>query len=316
MPPFPRPKFQYAVNVSAEEARLRAHKQTRGVPAKVQDRLLIATWNIANFGEQLREDPHHRLIAEILSWFDLIAIQEVKENFGPLDDVVHTLGAQRKYVMSDIAGNKERVAFVYDSQKVRLLEKIGEIALPPADLKNIKLSGVKQKFAGFDRNPYLATFQAGKLSFLLVNVHLFFGSDTKKADIERRALETLAVARWAQQREKSKFSFTRDIVALGDFNMPKVAPSDPIFRALTSRGLHLPDHTSEVGSNLTSDKHYDQIAFFPGATQADFTGKHGVFDFDAVVFPDLWQRSQTDFNTYVKYYLSDHRPMWMEFKTA
>jgi endonuclease/exonuclease/phosphatase family metal-dependent hydrolase len=317
MPSFPRPRFQYTPDVDAEIGRLRQHRQARRVPAKAQDRLLIATWNIANFGEQRREEPHHRLIAEVLSWFDLVAVQEIKENFGPLEEVVRTVGAQSKCVMSDIAGNGERAAFVYDSQKVTLLEKIGEIALPPKDLKNIKLPGVKQKFAGFDRTPYLAMFQAGQSRFLLVNVHLFFGSDAKKADIGRRALETFAVARWAQQREKSKFSFTRDIIALGDFNMPKVARSDPIYRALTSKGLHLPQHTSQMGSNLKSDKHYDQIAFFPGATQADFTGNHGVFDFDAVVFPDLWQnRGQVDFNKYVKYYLSDHRPMWIEFMAA
>lgn len=317
MPPFPKPKFPYTVDVNAEIARLRQHKQTRSIPAKAQDRLLIATWNVANFGEQAREDPHHRLIAEILSWFDLAAIQEVKENFSSLEDMVRSLGEQYRYVMSDIAGNKERAAFVYDAGKVALLEKIGEIALPPADLKNIKLPGVKAKFAGFDRTPYLATFRAGYLSFLLVNVHLFFGSDAKKADIERRALETFAVARWAQQRQRSKFSFTRDIIALGDFNMPKVSPSDPIFKALTSKGLHLPEHTSEVGSNLASDKHYDQIAFFPDETQNDFTGNHGVFDFDMVIFADLWEsRGKADFNKYVKYYMSDHRPMWIEFKTG
>lgn len=317
MPSFPKPTFPYAVNANAEITRLKQHKQARGVPARAQHRLLIATWNIANFGEQRREDAHHRLIAEVLAWFDLVALQEVKENFGPLEDVVHRLGAPYRYVMSDIAGNRERMAFVYDSQKVNVLEKIGEIAPPPTDLKNIKLPGVKQKFAGFDRTPYLASFQAGTLSFLLANVHLFFGSDAKKADVERRALETFAVARWAAQREKSPFSFTRDIIALGDFNLPKVDPTDPIFTALASKGLHLPQHTSQIGSTLVSDKHYDQIAFFPGATQADFTGNHGVFDYDAVVFPDLWQnRGKKDFDAYLRYYLSDHRPMWMEFRTA
>jgi len=317
MPSFPKPKFPYTVNLDAEVVRFGQHKQARGIPAKAPGRLLVATWNIANFGEQAREDPHHRLIAEILSWFDLIAIQEVKENFGPLEDVVRKLGAQYKYVMSDTAGNDERMAFIYDSQKVKLLEKIGEVAIFPADLKNIKLAGIKQKFAGFDRTPYLASFQVGTFSCLLVNVHLFFGSDANQRDIERRALETFSVARWAEQRERSKFSFTRDIIVLGDFNLPKVDAANPIFKALTGKGLHLPDHTSEIGSNLASDKHYDQIAFFPGETEADFTGKHGIFDFDAVVFPDLWQsRGKKDFNSYVKYYLSDHRPMWMEFRTA
>jgi hypothetical protein len=63
-----------------------------------------------------------------------------------------------------------------------------------------KLPGIKSKFEGFDRNPYLATFSAGphKLSFLFVNVHLYWGpqkpSPKKKASMERRSLETYAVA--------------------------------------------------------------------------------------------------------------------------
>jgi len=68
--------------------------------------------------------------------------------------------------------------------------------------------------------------------------------------------------------------------------MPKAEPGDPIFGALTSRGLQVPAHTSEVGSNLASDKHYDQIAFFPGPTRDCFR-QMGVFDFDAVVFKTL-----------------------------
>jgi hypothetical protein len=67
---------------------------------------------------------------------------------------------------------------------------------------------------GFDRNPYIATFQSGRLSFLLVNVHLFFGSDAKKADIERRMLETFAIARWADERQRSKVSFTVTLLPL------------------------------------------------------------------------------------------------------
>ena len=132
--------------------------------------------------------------------------------------------------------------------------------------------------------------------------------------MQRRALETFAVARWAAQRRSSRFSFAREVVALGDFNMPKAAPRDPIFTALTSRGLELPAHTSEVGSNLASDKHYDQVAFFPGQTKDCFK-QMGVFDFDDVVFGKLWEargRSQADFRAYVRYYLSDHRPLWME----
>jgi endonuclease/exonuclease/phosphatase family metal-dependent hydrolase len=317
MPSFPKPKFPFPYDVADEIQRLRAHKAARGVPAKAADRLLLATWNIANFGAQERRDQDRRLIAEILGYFDIAAIQETKENFGDLFDVAHRLGPKYRVLMSDVAGNNERMAFVYDSTKLEpLLEKIGEIALPPKDLENIKLPGITRKFQGFDRTPYLATWSAGRMSILLVNVHLFYGSE-KKADVERRALETFAVARWAHQREKSRFAFTRDVIVLGDMNMPKAEPGDPIFKALTKLGLEVPDHTSKVGSSIVDDHAYDQIAFFPGATRADFTGRKGVFDFDQVIFPALWQsRGEKDFNAYVRYYISDHRPMWAEFRIA
>jgi endonuclease/exonuclease/phosphatase family metal-dependent hydrolase len=315
MPAFPKPKFQFNYTVAAEIAALRAHRTTRAIPAKSNGRLMVATWNIANFGLQQRRDEDKQLIAEIISWFDLIAVQEVRDNFADLEDVQRLLGGGYKLLFSDVAGNDERMAFIYDSSKVKLLEKIGEIGVPVSQLRHIKLKGIKQAFQGFDRNPYLATFQVSpNNSFLFVNVHLYFGSDKTPADIGRRALETFAVARWADLRRKSPFSFTREIVALGDFNMPKRDATDPVFQALTAKGLELPTHTSEVGSNLAADKHYDQIAFFPGKTKDCFR-QLGVFDFDMAIFRTLWDdpnRSEADYRTYVRYYMSDHRPLWME----
>jgi hypothetical protein len=38
--------------------------------------LLVATWNVANLGLQKRTDADHALIAEILRWFDLVAVQD------------------------------------------------------------------------------------------------------------------------------------------------------------------------------------------------------------------------------------------------
>ncbi len=311
MPNFPKPKFPYAYTPATEIQKLRAHKTARGVPAKGANTLLVATWNIANFGGHERRAQDKQLIAEVMSWFDIVAIQETKDNFGDLADVTHALGAKHRLLMSDPAGNDERMAFVYDTTKLTLLEEIGEVAVPPKDLAKIKLPGVKLKFDGFDRNPYVGTWQAGKLSFLLANCHLFYGAEDEPS-VQRRALETFAVARWANLREKSKSAYTRHILALGDFNMPKAEPGDAIFDALTGSGMELPGHSTKIASSVVSDAQYDQIAFFPSETQSRFTGAKGVFDFDAVVFADLWQQSQKNFKAYVKYYLSDHRPMWME----
>jgi endonuclease/exonuclease/phosphatase family metal-dependent hydrolase len=320
MPTFEKPKFTYTREPIAEIQRLRQHKQTRGIPTKKSDQLLLATGNIANFGAQQRGDEHIALISDVLSWFDIVAIQETRENFGDLDKVQKLLGGPWRLLFSDVAGNDERMVFAYDSSRVKLLEKIGEIAYPVAQLKRVK--GVKTKYEGFDRTPYLATCSAGKVSFLLVNVHLYWGAqDTavkKKARMDRRTLETFAVALWAHDRVRSPFSFTRNVVALGDFNMPKREKTDPVYKALTAKGLQLPEHSSEIGSNLAGDAAYDQIAFFPGETKQYFTGKHGIFDFDQVIFPDLWKGGQNkkSFQAYLRYYISDHRPMWMEFRTS
>lgn len=51
---------------------------------------------------------------------------------------------------------------------------------------------------------------------------------------------------------------------------------------------------------------------FPGPARRLVTGV-GVYDFDAVVFRELWKRgSVKQFNEYVRYYLSDHRVMWVQ----
>jgi endonuclease/exonuclease/phosphatase family metal-dependent hydrolase len=313
MPVFPKPKFPYEIDVPAEVDRLRAHKKKRGIPGRGKGRLLVATWNIANLGAQERRDPDRALIAEILSWFDIVAVQECRENFSELFDIEDKLGGKRRVLMSDASGNNERLAFLYDPSRLKPLEEVGEIAFPPSEYKNIKLPGVTETFNGFDRTPYLASFAAGLTSLVFVNVHLFYG-DEKQASIGRRALETYAVAKWANKRQKSAFSFTRELVALGDFNMPKSEHGDPIFDALTKLGLDVPEHSTQIASNISDDANYDQIAFLPGTTRDCFSGRKGVFDFDNAVFPDLWQggANQKNFKAYLRYYLSDHRPMWVE----
>jgi endonuclease/exonuclease/phosphatase family metal-dependent hydrolase len=313
MPPFPKPSFPLAIDVEYEVQRLRAHKRVRGVPARRSNQLLLATWNIANLGLQQREPEHHRIIAEILGWFDIIAIQEVTSNFSDLVLLSRLMGPSYRVLFSDCAGNNERMAFIYHIRKASLLEKIGEIEVPPSAHRHIKLPGVSSEYRGFDRNPYVATFRVGGTSLAIANVHLYFGS-TSRTHVERRALETFAVARWADLTRRSRDSFTQEIIALGDFNMPMAQPGDPIYDALTRRGLQVPSHTSLIGSSIASDNRYDQIAFFPGHTSDCFTGKLGVFDFDAVLFSELWETRRGDFNAYLRYFVSDHRPMWMQFE--
>jgi endonuclease/exonuclease/phosphatase family metal-dependent hydrolase len=314
MPPFPKPRSRFDYDLDTELAALREHKKLREVPSREDDRLLLASWNVANFGVQQRRDKDHRLIAEILGWFDLTAVQEVADDLSGLYAVRELLPNRYRLLISDTAGNDERAAFVYDSEKVDLLEMVGRLSIAVKDLRHIKLPGIDQEFRGFDRSPYLGAFEAGSLRFTLANVHLYFGSD-RSADQERRALEAYAVGRWADLRSNDPHAYAPEIIALGDFNLPLVDPDDPIFKALTKRGLALPEHTTEVGgSSLGGHKHYDQMAFVPDKAK-DFAGRIGPFDFDNALFKELWARTTpASFLAYTRYYVSDHRPLWAEFR--
>ena len=99
------------------------------IPAKAADNLLIATWNIRAFASLTREwtagssdNPKRdlrglRAIIEILSRFDVIAIQEVKGDLRALRDTMRFLGDDWAFLMSDVtagaAGNDERLAFLF-----------------------------------------------------------------------------------------------------------------------------------------------------------------------------------------------------------
>lgn len=321
MPPFRKPTFHYDYDVDKELKALRDYpkqpdRADRAVPKKGANHMLLVTWNIANLGVQKRRPKDYQLIAEILSWFDIAGIQEVNDNLEGLRGIQAELPDHYRVLFSDPGGNHERFAFIYDERKVTPLEEIGEVTIPPKDLPSVKLPDIDRPFSGFDRNPYLGSWKCNGFSFLLADVHLYFGkAKDGPAAIARRCLEAYAVARWADMRRGDDYSYTKNIVVLGDFNLPVQDATDPVYRALTRRGLQFPDHSTKVGgSNLTGDAYYDQMGVFPGPVE-DSVRQMGVFDFDGAVFRDLWgttKAQQTKFRSYVKYYLSDHRPLWVD----
>jgi hypothetical protein len=314
MPPFPKPRTRFSYDVATERRWLLAHRDRRGMPARGGDRLMIGSWNIANFGLQLRREDDLRLMATMAKWFDVLAIQECREHFGDLYQLLHYMGPRYRVVMSDPGGNGERMVFVWDDRRVELLDEVGEVTVPPAMQRHIRLPGVEQVFTGFDRPPYLAGFRVRgtSLSVQVLNVHSYFGSNSV-ADVGRRALETAAVARWAALRRESIYAGARELIAIGDFNMPKPKRDggNVVYDAITSRGLVLPGHSGLIGSSVATDNRYDQVAMFP-STVLGRSVEVGVFDFDAVVFKELWDRGDPAvFNAYLRYFLSDHRVMWV-----
>ena len=318
MPPFPKPKFDYDYDLAVEVAALRQYEQTepgRAVPPRQADRLLIATWNIANLGVQQRREKDYRLIAELVGWFDMVAIQEVADDLSGLRTIYSFLPATYRTLVSDPLGNRERQAFLYDSTKVRPLEKVGRLSVPPSELRHIKLPGVAQAFQGFDRGPYMAAFQAGTFRFLLVNVHLFFGSDRDPADMDRRRLETLRdrpLGGPAPQEREGVHPQHRP--------PRRLQPAQGRAGRSHLRGAHQPWPSAARTLDPDRIEHRLGQPLRPDRVlpRRDEAGLHGpgrrvrlrrrrlprpLADTRPVGLPDV-----------SSYYLSDHRPLWAEFR--
>ena len=51
---------------------LREHATLRRVPTRKADRLLVATWNVANLGVHKRRPKDYALLSEVVGWFDVV----------------------------------------------------------------------------------------------------------------------------------------------------------------------------------------------------------------------------------------------------
>ena len=321
-----RPKPSYNYNANTEINRLIGYRdqiysdptKNRHIPSTgIAGKVLLATWNIANLGQHKRRQRDINVISEILSWFEIIAIQEVADDLDDFYRIIDTLPNYFKYIFNDKSGNNERAAYIYDTRRVALGPKIGEVVVVDSDRDNIKLPGIQRTFKGFNRNPYLASFVIEGKNLLLANCHLLFGPQgntaERKSSIEKRQLEAYAISRWCDLRRGSTKAWTKNIIGLGDFNLPKANPGDLIFDALTSRGLRLPPHTTKIPTNVSNSADYDQITVTPGLLNRIL--EIGVFDFDGIIFSNIYNANSAGYwRTCTKYYISDHRPLWVQFE--
>lgn len=321
-----RPNPEHTYSATTEINRLiryrdRVHDDpadNRHIPPVGQvGQVLIATWNIANLGVHKRRNPDIKVIAAILSWFEIVAIQEVADNLDDFYEVLNELPNHFDWIFSDKAGNEERSAYIFDTRRVTLGPKIGEVVIVDSDRGDIKIAGIDRNFRGFNRNPYLASFTIEDTDILLANCHLYYGKTGTAAErtesMEHRQLEAYAIARWCDLRRGDIHAWTRNIIALGDFNLPAAQAGDPIYDALTSRGLRLPPHTTRIPTNVSNNADYDQIAMTPGIVSR--ITDIGVFEFDGAIFQSIYDSSASSYwRTCAKYYISDHRPLWIQFE--
>lgn len=231
--------------------------------------LIIGSWNIRAFdGGTPRMNESYHYIAEIIDHFDICAIQEIKSNLDPLKKLVKLLGPNWDYFVSDVSthtgGNTERMAFVFNTNRVFFRNLIGEIVLDKKDL----IAGEQ-----IARSPFFASFQAGWFKFSLCSAHIIFGKDLNK-----RAAEISAIAKSLVRRSKKEDQVH---IFLGDMNIEK--KDGPIMKTLKKSGLTVPEFGP---TNMAGNRWFDQIAFTEKgkATRKTKLIRHGKFDWRHAVF--------------------------------
>ena len=286
------------------------------VPATAPDNLLVGTWNLREFGgltprwfSGAGDTPKRdwcavACIAEVVSRFDVVAVQETQRSTTALRAVLGRLGSGWQVICSDVTegpdGNGERLAYLYNGARVTPSGLVGEIVLPAQD------SGPVSQFA---RTPYVASFTRAGTEFVLATVHLVWGA--RAAD---RLPEVSGFAEWMRRWSQRPDEWNANLLVLGDFNLDRIG--DPLYNAFLAAGLWPPAQLNAVPrtifQNPTRPHLYDQIAWFSTPEEQSllqgltYTGRAGGFDFLPHVYPGMTP-------TAVSWRISDHYPLWAEF---
>jgi exonuclease III len=294
------------------------------IPAKEDDNFLIATWNIRAFGSLTRkwtaagsDSPKRdlrglRAIIEILSRFDVIAVQEVKGDIRALRDTMKFLGPDWGFLMTDVtagdAGNGERLAFLFHRTRVKPSGLAAELVVPKVRLDLIGENALREQFA---RTPYAVSFLRGDATLILVTLHVLFGDVAANRIPELREL-----ADWFRDWARRSNRFHHNLMTLGDFNIDRAG--SPLFDAFTATGLTTPDVLVDQPRTIfddpgdsSDDNFYDQIAWFT-------TGQGALIDLEPLRGGnfDFMPHDYTDKNltrSSISFRVSDHYPLWLEF---
>ena len=122
--------------------------------------------------------------------------------------------------------------------------------------------------------------------------------------------ELREIAAWLADWPNREETWSKNLIALGDFNVNK----GPLYDALTETGLTTPEALTDVPRTIFDSpgkQHfYDQIAWFAGdrnrsVLSLDFLSA-GSFDFVPLLQAGLSK-------TQLSWKISDHYPLWAEF---
>lgn len=258
------------------------------------DMVRIASFNIQVFGEQKMSNPDVvRILADIIRHFDVIAIQEIRDERQTLLpsflQVVNSPGLRFDYVIGPRLGrtsSKEQYAFIFNTDTIEVDRRAMYTLADPDDLLH--------------REPLVASFRCRRaepnlaFTFTLVNIH----TDPTPQTLREELTVLDDVFRSVRDDPRGE----DDIILLGDFNADHLHMGELSRMPNLIFGVTYASNNKLLATNITGKAQYDNLVFDRTATQ-EFLGRSGVFDFLREYNLSQAQAKQ----------VSDHLPVWAEF---
>lgn len=257
--------------------------------------LRMATWNILNLGATTAVDKR----AKVISAFDFVGLQEIESPSGfkkLVKAVEKNTDDKWDSVLSKETGHggaAEYYGFLWRTSKVKILP--GPRGIYP-----------EVEDSDFSREPFFATFVAGKFQFTALNIHVTWG---KNASFRRAEVSRLSeVAQYVE----SLCAGDSNIIIMGDFNVhrPDASAFSPLiasgFSPLISSRLKTVFSTYSTSEKRIGSRFYDNIWVSP-KTLKRANGNEGIFKphryfFKTRRYPHLHVRKR----------ISDHCPVWAD----
>ncbi|WP_156883415.1 endonuclease/exonuclease/phosphatase family protein [Salipiger mucosus] len=241
----------------------------------------IASWNI----KRLRDDnKDFAAVVEVLSYFDVVGIQEAMEEDGVtrlVDELEDYTGTDWGVMASHAIGRgsyKEHYVYVWRKNRVEFVDS----ALVYLDAQDV-----------FAREPLSARFRELETgtTFMLANIHVLYGDSKSDRTPEIRALSDYW--EWLGDTFPNEQFFL-----MGDFNME---PDDDSFLPLTRYAR--PVITNGATTLSTNEGQYANLydnIWIPRRLSAEVSS--GIFR-----FPQEMEYT----NEYARGEISDHAPVYM-----
>lgn len=306
------------------------------VPSKrIDDNILIASWNIKEFGhlkERLPESYYY--IAEIIHAFDLIAIQEIKTSLFDLDKILKILGGHWSYIITDITegrnGNRERFGYIYDTRRIKHSGLSGELVVAPEMITSDNV--INQ----LKRTPSITGFECGWKKFAIIGIHLHPGNGKDDAALRKKEVEYLLEI--YKEKKRKNHLWSDNLIILGDTNLYR--NNEEIVQLLNDEGFIECENLIGKATNVSLTEAYDKI-FLSVDRYFKLKKSNGKENGDVFnLFEYIYTESKivdykkamllhkddpsnlTDDESFSKYYhrywkrnqISDHLPIWIEIE--